>query len=33
MPIGLQLIGKHFDEGTILNAADYFETNNYKEEN
>jgi aspartyl-tRNA(Asn)/glutamyl-tRNA(Gln) amidotransferase subunit A len=33
MPIGLQLIGKHFDEGTILNAADYFETNYYKEEN
>jgi aspartyl-tRNA(Asn)/glutamyl-tRNA(Gln) amidotransferase subunit A len=30
LPIGLQLIAKHFDEATLLNAADYFEQN-YKE--
>ena len=31
LPIGLQLIAKHFDEATLLNAADYFEQN-HKEE-
>ncbi|MDI3310309.1 MAG: amidase family protein, partial [Thermoanaerobacterium sp.] len=25
LPVGLQIVGKHFDEGTILNAAYAFE--------
>jgi aspartyl-tRNA(Asn)/glutamyl-tRNA(Gln) amidotransferase subunit A len=27
MPVGLQLMGKHFDEGTLLRAAYTFEQN------
>jgi len=27
MPVGLQIMGKHFDEGTILNAAHIFQKN------
>ncbi|MDD4110265.1 MAG: Asp-tRNA(Asn)/Glu-tRNA(Gln) amidotransferase subunit GatA [Clostridia bacterium] len=30
LPLGLQIVGKHFDESNLLNYANYFE-NNYKE--
>jgi aspartyl-tRNA(Asn)/glutamyl-tRNA(Gln) amidotransferase subunit A len=26
LPIGLQILGKHFDEATILKVADFLET-------
>ena len=32
MPVGMQLIGNHFNESTLLNMADYFETHFNKEE-
>jgi len=32
LPIGLQILGKHFDEQTIIGFADYIEKN-YKEQN
>jgi len=26
LPIGLQILGKHFDEGTVLRVANAYET-------
>jgi len=32
LPVGLQIIGKKFDEGTLLNTADFLEEHFYKED-